>query len=377
MHRSRWRLAIAAFVTLTVCAAALLVLNLRPPRGTRLLDRATRVAATRGWAAAGLIEDRVRYFWLNDDAVLRFSGNTRKGYQAIHVAIETGQETPLPIRTRPMHTGSDSRWIGMSPDRNWLLWTDEREWGIGGDENVAAAIDGSGRRLTWPHRGGNVTWMQDNNRWIALTGPERKNLLLIHRTDKPKEVRVLTPSVTKRQPWFLAFTPEGQALALDIGAMLKKRMVHNYGAGADYVVIDYAAWKTAATIDLFKFDVVTEEKQPDSPLISFSVPMPPGTDRVLVLPAPRGDRIAWLVRSPRRLSSPLLGLLSRLFPAFFEDPQPSVNLWVSRNDGTEMRNLGYLHPKGPNLFASPPQWTPSGKRLSFLYKGALWTVPTD
>ncbi len=56
------------------------------------------------------------------------------------------------------------------------------------------------------------------------------------------------------------------------------------------------------------------------------------------------------------------------------------NIWISSFDGTGMRCLGGLpNPELPgNAFPNWAQalaWTPDNKRLSFVYKDALWTIP--
>jgi hypothetical protein len=64
-------------------------------------------------------------------------------------------------------------------------------------------------------------------------------------------------------------------------------------------------------------------------------------------------------------------------------PEHVVGLWVSDLDGRNLREIGHLalHPAANSDTDGPDpedvQWLPDGKRLSFLYKQALWIVPID
>ena len=72
--------------------------------------------------------------------------------------------------------------------------------------------------------------------------------------------------------------------------------------------------------------------------------------------------------------SVLSNLFHRLFPALKTLPQARVSLWVSNLDGSRMKELGYV--KGI-AFIPSLRWLPDGKRMSFIYDKALYTVPAD
>ncbi len=89
--------------------------------------------------------------------------------------------------------------------------------------------------------------------------------------------------------------------------------------------------------------------------------------------SPQGDRLAWLI--VREYTPP------------GQRKQRMIGLWVSRLDGSGMQEIGHMDYQ-PNDFGhrgyepkkEVPQhlrWTPDGKRLSFQYQGALYTVPAN
>jgi hypothetical protein len=93
--------------------------------------------------------------------------------------------------------------------------------------------------------------------------------------------------------------------------------------------------------------------------------------------SPDGDRIAWLLIRP---ADETMLRIRRMLPF-----GPTMNfrvrkeIWVSRLDGSQMRPLAAGDPMERNA-PSPDQpqfirWTPDGKSISYLYKGAIWAVP--
>jgi hypothetical protein len=56
-------------------------------------------------------------------------------------------------------------------------------------------------------------------------------------------------------------------------------------------------------------------------------------------------------------------------------PRHTLNLYVSRRDGTAMREVGRVAVSPRDRSRGVLRWTPDGMRLSFVFEGALWTVP--
>ncbi len=83
--------------------------------------------------------------------------------------------------------------------------------------------------------------------------------------------------------------------------------------------------------------------------------------------------------------SPLYKALHRLLPSWKAPSAPRESLWVSRNDATDMHELGSVeiesgrsdievrHPDALEAI----DWLPDEKHLSFVYKNMLYTVPIE
>jgi hypothetical protein len=92
--------------------------------------------------------------------------------------------------------------------------------------------------------------------------------------------------------------------------------------------------------------------------------------------SPDGTRIAWLVTGSRsRLPIPVW--IARLWPALwrYAAPRSIFALWVSRADGSDMREVGEEDASTAKRRPCSLAWTPDGKRLSYLYNDALYAVP--
>jgi hypothetical protein len=104
--------------------------------------------------------------------------------------------------------------------------------------------------------------------------------------------------------------------------------------------------------------------------------------------SPQGDQVAWLVEQEHR--SAFATLVSQEFPYFMAAQRAAVqrtrSIWTCRLDGTQMHEIGSV----PLAIASMPEnddvvyysphtlrWLPDGRQLSFIYNGALYTIPAD
>ena len=110
----------------------------------------------------------------------------------------------------------------------------------------------------------------------------------------------------------------------------------------------------------------------------FKIHMPSYVVLVDLAFSPHGDRIAWVLMQTH--PSPASALLHRILPMVKLVPKTVTGLWVSQIDGSNLHEIGHLdNPSGPNKI--PPidyvRWLPDGKKLSFVYRDALYTVPAD
>jgi hypothetical protein len=89
--------------------------------------------------------------------------------------------------------------------------------------------------------------------------------------------------------------------------------------------------------------------------------------------SPRADHVAWVFH--QHYISPLLTHLKRLGLPIRAKPVEETMIYVSRNDGTEMREIGIAPTPEEADQDVEVTWLPGGKRLSFVYKNVLYTIP--
>lgn len=100
--------------------------------------------------------------------------------------------------------------------------------------------------------------------------------------------------------------------------------------------------------------------------------------------SPRGDRLAWIGPEDKE-QQPVLLWLSKWVRGIDTNHHHWIKVSTSSLDGTDFRVIGRFETERHRLLSSvysyPSldrlQWLPSGRRLSFCYDGALWTVPVD
>jgi hypothetical protein len=112
-------------------------------------------------------------------------------------------------------------------------------------------------------------------------------------------------------------------------------------------------------------------------LHTLHVSAPPGVKMEGAKVSSSGQRIAWICS--QFYISPFVLWLHRWLPRISTNPQRRFGLWVSNIDGSRMHEIGHVllapQDEAPTTFEL--NWLPGDKRLSFVYKAALYTVPTD
>ena len=91
--------------------------------------------------------------------------------------------------------------------------------------------------------------------------------------------------------------------------------------------------------------------------------------------SPYGDRLAWLIIYEIRPYGP--AWMQRILTFLGQHKHKVIGLWVSRLDGSHMHEIGHLPYQPDEEIPQQIRWAPGGKRLSFVYKGSLYTVPAD
>jgi len=96
--------------------------------------------------------------------------------------------------------------------------------------------------------------------------------------------------------------------------------------------------------------------------------------------SPQGDRLAWILQVKQDPPGPFRRFLSRWMPSLQRAPEAVLEMRTTRLDGSDVHVIGHMALPKPDPKAEYPgqlQWLPDGKRLSFVYKSVLYTVPAD
>lgn len=240
----------------------------------------------------------------------------------------------------------------LSPDGKWVVWMERGlRWVALSLDGIHAVSSDNGPGLA---TGGipELVWMPDSRHFTALTDYSGYTLH-IYSLDAPShpQERQLPPFPSEWIPkvnFFLrliGFPSAGRALCDLIGD--DEQGIPN----TDF------------------YNVPIDGKTADSR--HYTIPIPKevrinGIDALEL--SPQGDRLVWCYRYLHYFNN---GYSNR------------QEIWVSDVDGSHVHEIGFhemTRIEGQQAMSDiliALQWTPDGKRLSFLYKDALWTVPAD
>ncbi len=385
MHCNRRKWSWIGALGLTALAVAALVI-LRHLAQRTLLDRATRITeAPRQYAPGSNLPTHAsgHYLWLSDHEVLCLIAEGSSDH-AYRLDTRTGQKTPLETLNAAFRAVTPNGETHLSPDGRRLLWTGVRHaqnvWppsrsGINTryvlprpgnyyqDFRVmVTALDGS--QQIDRQQGGNLAWQPDNRGWMRLIWGNGAPRIQTQTLDSPRLTEQTLSDVTET----VLKAPGG-----------------TYGTRGGLQILGVTPNQHLLTASpapllpgqVYFYDMALTPAARPSRTYTVSLPGNYYADTIAL--SPSGDRLAWKLYGHHRSSVSFLnGLLWHLFPNLAQSPQPVIGLWVSRLDGTGMHEVGEMpvpRQDGWNLSLSDLSWTPDGKRLSFTYDGALWTVP--
>lgn len=235
-----------------------------------------------------------------------------------------------------------------SPDGKWVVW---KVYGHDTQGYVLSAVDGSRYFQTGRPRGLEALWLSDSRHWIDLIDDnyDKERLArhpnaysLLHDIDAPQHLgKVRIPRIDFLNREYALVRPD-RFVYESPGLYQSDRPVMS---------------------NVFHRAVITTLTLTGSPqsVHKYTVELPSGQAVCAMKFSPSGDKVAWVLIDTRSRST--------------------VSLWIS-----ELRGRG-LHPLGEIRYADKNQmpyngiwelqWLPDGKRLSFLYQDALWTVPAQ
>lgn len=368
------------------------------PHERLLLQQATRVSTLRPITSPRI--GRLQYtvhtpiLWRSAREAIGFNVGRHSEFQAFSIDALTGAQAPmkkfnqafgfaLKGETNAFHIDMSpssqfgTPWIGhllvtcaLSPDGKWLLWGAPRSMRLGDHPEMrqALALDGS-HRCAWTASAAfsDFHWLPDSRHWVEWVEEKSKVVFFIHSMNPSSRTRTLSVALPSSYHMY-DITPTGYVLARDynwffrIAGILPSAINSWQFAQCDLDLLHTPSGRVAAV-----------------PTHAFRVHLPPGLHVELVDPfpvlSPQGDRLAWL--AAREYAPPNSPWLRRIWTFFGQHRQTLIGLWVSRLDGNQMQEIGHLAYRPKEEVPQDIRWTPDGKRLSFLYKGGLYTVPAD
>lgn len=344
--------------------AGIALLVMLMPRERLLLDCATFIARTEDWNQGRRFNESIGTHWLNDEEVLfdRFNGPKGDDRIIYRRNIRTKQEQKLDALTkiRDEFGGEVIDSQAVSPDGKWFLCS--TRWG----PCLLAAVDGSRQFLCTSKNDDSyrsVYWLSDSRHWLEALRNNDKRLLFLHDVEHPEQAMPLPIPEKKREVYHSLerVLSMQEAIAIEKGDEDKPR---------ELTISRFSLDKTADPVVQKRTEVPFEsqrEETLDASIASYET-----------LLSPRGDRLAcWgLVERTNATQE----WLHRFLPSIKPRVELRGELWVCDLTDGHWHEIGHIvtePTEEETHFHVRFQWLPGGKRLSFQYKDALYTVPAD
>jgi hypothetical protein len=326
-----------------------------------LLTKATKISDTTDWdlhTTCG-IQPYQDYFWASPESVFYFRHEEEVSPLLCRYDLKTEEESVYrEVSKMWSDDGTYKKDIEISPDGEWVLWTGDyhpQDYSYHG--NYGAKIDGSQKF----HVGygpetdigcGGWKWMPDSRHFEEVTG--RYDEATEEYTEQTYRIR----SVERPQ--------SADSVSRKQVGVYSDRRTHHWIANNRVILVDQdLSSKHGSRYHLEEIEVTTEPRR----LHRWTVSLPNTIEREEMQIAPDGQHLAWILFQPTKSKE------------FHE-----ARVCISRMDGSQMREIGHMNvlplDDGGSISAdvdSYPhrlKWLPDGNRLSFLYKNALYTVPT-
>ena len=321
-----------------------------PPLLSRdLLNKAARITGTEGWSLPNGTDAQayMTYYWPSNDRVLYFADEEQIGELLCEFNVATGTRTQFRTVSK---LWSEDGWfkkqIEISPDGQWILWDgDFHDHDYHG--YYGARRDGS-QQFHIPHAAG-FKWMPDSRHFIEYVYP------------------YADPSSPATSPYSRIRSVEtlsaSRKLSAKQAALYTRWTTHLLSENRVMQVKEFPERDWPPT--RYVLEEIRMEPEPKS-VRRWTILAPQLQQRQAMQISPDGRQIAWLIVTPQDCHTP-----------------QTVALSVSRIEGSAMREIGHLTlPAAPSDWEGPTferyphemKWLPDGKRVSFIFQDALYTV---
>jgi hypothetical protein len=345
------------------CLAVIAVVMAAAPRERLLLPLSTRLIKAQGWLQEG-------YSWQSEHSVAIIGStpldNRDDSYFPAVLDTVTGKRAPiLSAAAGRANLGGRATDFSVSPDGKWFLWRTTKvgrapSWNVCEVEGRRYAESKPVESELPQLRFWTGAWMPDSRRWVELAGDTKKPFLVIKGVNSGEKDQFIP----------VHWIPSGPMRTVDL-------LPNVLGVTRGGHVIATAALPSSATsVELFDFAPVANGSAK-----KISIMLPPevlSVDEIIL--SPGGDRIAWRLQCIR--ASRFGAWLQKLFHVKNPGFRNTVELWISKSDGSGMQEIGHTEavPNAQYLDSRHPhsiRWTPDSKKLSYLYMNRLYTVPVE
>jgi hypothetical protein len=332
------------------------------------------LAQARPVVNAPRLDLRTPYQWLSDGRLLVGPSAVNQYHASVH-DTRTGQHDPAPrtaVYLTKFSRGKESMGAAIVlPDGACLSWprgisvTPHEPVGLG----AKAGYSGGGA-LFWTGWQPARVWRKDARGWVAVIEFYNGWHLLHYQTEPSRTIMDIPLTVYMGQREASPCVFRGGSTNGDFPRV---------GLGLDKE-------SRALTVPMFlnmnsgRVNLGRLARGQDAPV---TVSLPQDARPYEVAISPSGDKLAWLLWFDKPSSYPRW-MRPWLPPAMTRD-QNTVALYTSLCDGRGMRLIGQIpltnqsrvFPSAMAAGLGSLEWTPDGKRLSFIYSNALYTVPAD
>lgn len=381
--RRGFRTALAALLCTVALAVAAWVLLERKPKPALKIARLFGVVKQwndRNWNEGD-------YFWLDNDHTLFVCGNS--GAPRRYLRVIGSQSNPSSGTSTLLPFTTSGYMPSLSPDGRCIV---SFEWGPDLRRPrkgllTVRRMDGTTiLRKEWPSDlsylfwTGNWFWAPDSSSLYQLSNSRDYIARLSLKTGRLENTALPAHLLTGNQfsRNVLGFSDHGTLLLANGGGA-------HFGIPV-YVSVGFAA--AASPVNVPTMSLLEVSLGRTVRLVrTFSPTLPPGGGSGSFQLSPQGDRLFWNVFYKETVS-PLQARIHHFLPFVPGGGAIAQRCWVSRLDGSGMKEIGYNFPpaaaRRPNTnppsiegWIYDPKWTPDGKRISFYYNGRIMTMPAE